>query len=378
MGFGILIPILPTFASKLLDISDFGIGLIVAIYSLVQFLFNPVLGKISDNFGRKPIIIVSLLITSISYLMFSFSESFLILFLSRMLGGLGGSNIGVAQAYIADITTKSERSRGMGLIGAAFGLGFVFGPLVGGLLSEYGYAFAGYASAAFSFTAMLFAIFFLPESNLKKTRGGRISFRIFDPEELKSTFKLPSVGLLLVLFFIIIFSIANIYGTFALLGFKKFGFTDIQNGYLFGLMGIVSSVVQGGLLKRLSVWFRAKYLILIGLLFMMSGLGLIPYGINFTGVAIAGAVLNVGTGILQPTILSLISSAAPENKQGTILGINQSFSALARVLGPLWGGIAFEFIGYEFPFLTGAVFTLITLLITIKFLNKDTLENSDV
>ena len=131
MGFGILIPILPTFASKDLNISDFGIGTIVAVYSLVQFLFNPILGRLSDRLGRRPIILISLLTTAVSYLIFSAAHSFFLLFFSRMLAGFGGSNIGVAQAYIADITTKKERAKGMGIIGAAFGLGFVFGFMLG-------------------------------------------------------------------------------------------------------------------------------------------------------------------------------------------------------------------------------------------------------
>ena len=143
MGFGILIPILPTFASTNLGISDFSIGIIVAVYSFNQFVFNPILGRLSDRIGRRPVIILTLMTTGISYLIFSIADSFFILLVSRLLAGFGGSNIGVAQAYIADITEKDDRAKGMGLIGAAFGLGFVFGPLIGGVLSEYGYWVAG-------------------------------------------------------------------------------------------------------------------------------------------------------------------------------------------------------------------------------------------
>ena len=232
MGFGILIPLLPTFASKQLDINDFGIGIIVAIYSFIQFLFNPIFGKISDRIGRRPIILISLLCTVISYIMFSFAASFLVLFLSRLIAGFGGSNIGVAQAYIADVTTKEERSKGMGIIGAAFGLGFVFGPFIGGLLSRYGYAVAGFGSAAFSFTAFLFAYFFLPESIKEKKTDTKIKFRLFDLKFAREIITHPTVGVLMVLFFIIVFSMANIYGTFSILGYKIYGFSDAQNGYM--------------------------------------------------------------------------------------------------------------------------------------------------
>ena len=357
MGFGILIPILPTFASKDLGVSDFEIGFLIAIFSLVQFLFNPLLGKISDKFGRRPIILITLLLTSVSYIIFSFAGSFLVLFLSRLLAGFGGSNIGVAQAYIADVTSEKDRAKGMGVIGAAFGLGFVFGPLIGGLLSSYSYAFAGFGSAAFSFLAFLFAAFFLPESNTKRNTESKIKLKLFDWDFTKKVLKLPSVSLMMLLFFIIVFSMANIYGTF-------------------GILGIVGAIIQGGAIRSLSKMFKDKTLVLSGTLFMMVGLGLLPYGGNFTGVAVIGGVLAIGTGILQPTLLSMISKFSPAEHQGGVLGLNQSFSAFARVLGPLWGGFSFEFIGYEFPFLTGAVFTLITFIITVFFLNSKKLKEN--
>lgn len=372
MGFGILIPILPTFASKQLGVSDFGIGAIVAIFSLMQFLFNPVMGKISDRIGRRPLILITLLVTSVSYLIFSFADSFLILFLSRLLAGLGGSNIAVAQAYIADITTKEERSKGMGIIGAAFGLGFLFGPLAGAFLSSYGYTVAGLGSAAFSFMAFIFAVFKLPESNAHLRTQEKMRASFFDLEYTKKILAYPSLGFLILLFFIIVFSMANIYGTFALLGYKFYHFSDQQNGILFGISGIVGAAVQGGFMRYASRLSQRK-LILTGTFLMMIGLFMLPHGINFTGVAIVISVFSIGVGILQPTILSMISMHAPDKEQGAILGLNQSFSAFARVLGPLWGGFAYEYIGYQFPFLTGAIFTLITFLLSFLYLKQERL-----
>ncbi|MEW6507905.1 MAG: MFS transporter [Bacteroidota bacterium] len=373
MGFGILIPILPTFASKDLNIADFGIGVIVAIYSMMQFFFNPLLGRLSDRIGRRPVILVTQLLTVISYLMFSFSNSFLILFLSRLLAGLGGSNISVAQAYITDITTKEERSKGMGIIGAAFGLGFVFGPLIGAFLSKYGYHVAGYGSAAFSMLAFIFAYFKLPESNINNRNDSKLTFELFDFSYTKKIIAHPSLGFLIILFFIIIFSIANIYGTFAILGYKVYQFTDQQTGLLFGISGIIGALIQGGLMRFISNRFSYRNLILAGSFFMMIGLGLLPYGGNFFGVSIVISILSIGTGILQPTILSMISRYSPELEQGAILGINQSFSAFARVLGPLWGGFAYDFFGYQFPFLTGAASMFITFLLSYFLLNSERL-----
>jgi multidrug resistance protein len=365
LGFGILIPILPTFASGQIGISDFGIGVIVAIYSLMQFLFNPIFGRISDRIGRRPVILISLLTTAVSYIIFSFSTTFLLLFVSRFLAGIGGSNIGAAQAYIADITDKSNRAKGMGMIGAAFGLGFVFGPIMGGFLSEYGYQYVGFASAGFSFLAFIFAFIFLPESVKEKKTMTNFSISLFNVNDFKKIMKMPNVGIFIFLLFIIIFSVANIYGTFALLGQKLYGFTDRENGYLFGILGIVGTIIQGGLTKRISSIWSEKIIIIVGLLFLMFGLGLLPFGVNFTGVAIVSVILAIGTGVLQPTLFSLVSKYAPEAEQGLVLGVNQSIASLARVLGPLWGGFAFQFLGYESPFITGAVFTFGTILLTL-------------
>ena len=164
LGFGILIPILPSFSVKVLHITDTQIGIAIALYSFMQFLFNPILGRISDKHGRKPVIVACLFLNVIGYLIFSFTNSFFILILSRVVGGLGGSSVAVALAYIADVTDRENRSRGMGIIGAAFGLGFVFGPLMGGLLSSYGYSVIGFVAAGFSFLAFIVTIFALPHS----------------------------------------------------------------------------------------------------------------------------------------------------------------------------------------------------------------------
>lgn len=370
MGFGILIPILPTFASKQVGASDFEIGIVVAIFSFMQFIFNPILGRLSDRVGRRPVILSTQLLTVCSYLIFAVTNSFTLLLISRLIAGIGGSNIGVAQAYIADITTKEERAKGMGLIGAAFGLGFVFGPLIGAILSKYGYSIVGFGAAAFSSSAFLFALTKLPESLTERKNNTKFNFKIFDFSFTKKVISTPSIGILIILFFIIIFSVANIYGTLALLTFKIYHFTDQQNGILFGITGLIGAIVQAGLMKRISQKFSDKKIVIAGLIFMVIGLSLIPYGGNFLGLSIVISILAVGTGILQPIIPTMISKRAEHNLQGSILGVNQSISALARVFGPLWGGFSFDYFGYQFPFLTGAFFTFITIFLAI-YLIKD-------
>jgi DHA1 family tetracycline resistance protein-like MFS transporter len=370
MGFGIIIPLLPGFALKI-GMSDFQIGMTVAIFSLMQFLFNPVLGKISDKIGRRPLILITQLISVIAYIIFGFSNSFLLLFISRMIAGIGGSNIAVAQAYIADITTKEERAKGMGMIGAAFGLGFVFGPILGALLSKYGYTVAGFSSATFSFMAFLFALLKLPESLTNRQSEAKINVKIIDWEFSKKILAHPNLGLPILLFFIIVFSMANIFGTLPILGVKLYHFTDQSNGMMFGIMGIIGTIVQGGFMRKFSQMIGEKRLILWGSILMMIGLGMIPYGRNFLGLSVVISIYAIGSGILQPTILSMISKHSPGNEQGAVLGLNQSLSAFARVLGPLWGGFSFDFFGYEFPFLTGAFFTLVTFLLAYFYLRTE-------
>ncbi len=370
LGFGILIPILPSFAKKELGVDETAIGIAIAIYSFVQFLFNPVFGRLSDKHGRKPVIVVSLFLNAAGYVLFAYTHSYIMLLVSRVIAGIGGSSIGVAQAYIADVTTKENRSKGMGLIGAAFGLGFVFGPLMGGFLSEYGYMVTGFAAAGFSLLAFLLTLFYLPESNLNREASTQKKRSLFDIEGTKKILSRPELFILVLLFFILTFSFANIYGTFALLGIQVYGFSDLQNGYMFGIVGLSSAIVQGGLIGYVNKIMSKKYIIIIGAFLIMITLALIPYGQTFLGLALVSVVLSYGTGTLQPTILSLISEVTSDAEQGITLGINQSFSAFARVLGPLWGGFAFEFLGYPFPFLTGAVFTFLIFLLSIFYLPK--------
>ncbi|MFC2094798.1 MFS transporter [Bacteroidota bacterium] len=370
LGFGILIPILPTFAKIELLVDETAIGLVVAVYSFIQFLFNPILGKISDKYGRKPVIVVSLFINAIGYVLFAFTTSYILLLVSRIVAGIGGSSISVAQAYIADVTTKENRAKGMGVIGAAFGLGFVFGPLIGGFLASYGYMVTGFASATFSILAFIFTIALLPESNASRKSSAETKRKLIDVDALKNVFAKPERAMLIFLFFVLTFSFANIYGTFALLGLQVYGFSDMQNGFMFGIIGLTSAIVQGGLIGRISKVVSKKNILKFGSFFIMVGLALIPYGVTFLGLAIICIFLSIGTGMFQPTVLSLISEVTPENEQGVTLGVNQSVSAIARVLGPLWGGFAFEFLGYPFPFLTGAAFTFVIFIATVFYIPK--------
>jgi DHA1 family tetracycline resistance protein-like MFS transporter len=368
IGFGILIPVLPTIASKNFNASDFEIGLLVAVFSLVQFIFNPYFGQLSDRNGRKPIIVICLLLSASSYFIFAFTNSYLVLLISRIVAGLGGSSISVAQAYIADVTTKEDRSRGMGLIGAAFALGFVFGPLIGGFLSKYGIPVIGFAGASFSFIAFLVTMIFLPESLKEKSVIRRRS--IFNFSAFIEALKRPSIGVVITIFFVVTFSMANIFGTFSLLGYKQFHLTDLQIGVLFGIMGTVSTFSQTGIIHFLTKYFKDVTIISLGTFVLFIALFLVPFSTGYLMLAIVSGGITLGTGLLIPTTLSLLSKVTPDNEQGAVLGINQSLAALARVLGPLWGGFSFQFFGHAFPFITGAVFVFFTFIYVVLYLSS--------
>lgn len=375
LGFGILIPILPSFSIKVLNIDEAQIGIAIAIYSFVQFIFNPILGKLSDKRGRKPVIVFCLFLNAVGYIIFSFTHSYFLLLTSRVIAGIGGSSIGVAQAYIADVTTREKRSKGMGVIGAAFGLGFVFGPLIGGFLANYGFAVIGFVAAGFSLLASILTIIYLPESLKQNQLSENIITQtqrrvLFDFEGMKKILKKPDLAVLIFLFFILTFSFANIYGTFALLGLKVYGFTDQQNGYIYGIIGLASAIVQGGMLGWINKMMSNKTILIIASFLIMIMLAMIPYAGTFLGLAIVSIVLSYGTGTFQPTVLSLISEVVTDTEQGITLGLNQSLASLARVLGPLWGGFAFKYLGYPFPFITGAIFMSIIFLLTVFYLPK--------
>lgn len=371
LGFGILIPIIPTFAVKVLQMNESSVGIVVAVYSLTQFLFNPLFGSLSDRFGRRKIILITLLLNAAGYILFSFTHTFIMLMAARIISGIGGSSIGVAQAYIADVTTPQERAKGMGLIGVAFGLGFVFGPMLGGIFSKFGYEVTGFASAAFSVLAFVLSFFYLPES-LKKPGEDEAPLRkrkLIDFHAFIEVFRKKASFFVITLTFFLTFSVANIYGTFAILGSGHFGFTDFDNGMLFGIMGVVSAFMQGFMMGKLTTRFTKLQLLITGFSSLAVGLALIPYGHSFTIMALILGLMSVGTGSLQPILLSLISQVSSEADQGMVLGLNQSMSSFARVLGPLWGGFAFQYLGYQIPFFTGAVVSILLLFYCAKYYN---------
>lgn len=355
MGFGIVIPLLPLYGERYHP-SPAEFGLLMAVFSFMQFLFAPILGRLSDRFGRRPILLLSLAGTVIGYVLFAFQQSIELLFLSRVVAGIMGANVATAQAVIADITAPEERARGMGLIGAAFGLGFILGPAIGGLAVRFGEAAPGLLAAFLSSTALVLAALALPETNSKNgARGYRAMERgWFSPRRLLDALRHPQIGLLLVTFFLATFAFANFESTFALFAEKRFSLDVAHVTYLFVYVGILAVLVQGGLIGRLVKQYGESSLILAGALVLVPGYLALTFLTLLYQLLFFLGFLALGAGLTGPSLSSLVSKLSSTDEQGGILGIYQSLSSLARILGPFWGVYSLRAIGPQAPYFTAA------------------------
>ncbi len=343
IGFGMVIPILPFYANTPpFSATPLEIGFLVASYSLMQFFFSPLLGRLSDRYGRRPVLFISLLGSAVGYFVIGFASTLFLVFLGRIIGGITGGNISTAQAYIADVTSKENRAKGMGLFGAAFGLGFIFGPAFAGILSKYGVHVPFFFAAALSFVNAIALYFILPESlkasarRVLPERKNRL-LELFDSLKNKEFREINIVYFLLVTAFSIMTYAFVLYTTF------RFGYTAEQNGYLFAFVGLIAILGQGFLFGRLVKRYGESSLIVAGCLLMVVSLFAVPlvgpqYG-GLIGLLIGTAVLSFGNSLASPGLTSLASKTADEHDQGRAMGILQSGASLARVIGPVIGGL---------------------------------------
>lgn len=364
LGFGIVIPLLPFYAQHY-GATPTVIGLLSSSYSLMQFVFVPFWGKLSDRVGRRPIILMSVFGSFISYLIFGFANSLFLLFFSRMLAGLMGANIATAQAYIGDTTTFEERAKYMGLIGAAFGVGFMLGPFVGGVMSRISFGAPGFLASGLALINVVLAYFMLPESVKDRSksvrRPGLLNF-----STVAEAFRQPGIGKLVLVFFFYTVAFSNLYVAFPLFTGSVFKYGAAENGYLFAYIGLVAIIVQGGAIGKLARKFGEKSLMATGLVLLLAGLVLVPGATTLVHLVLLITFLAVGSALVTPSLTSLISKSAGHGEQGTVLGVSQSFSSLARVIGPFWGGFILGTAGISWPFYTGSIMLLAALLLVWK------------
>ncbi|MDX2023968.1 MAG: MFS transporter [Deltaproteobacteria bacterium] len=369
LGFGLVVPFLPGVARDL-GASDLGATLLGSAYSLMQFLFIPFWGRLSDRVGRRPVLLWSIAASVVGMTLLGFANSLVLLFAARLFSGVATANIAVAQAYIADITTPQTRARGMGMIGMAFGLGFILGPFIGGELGHFEVLgrqgpLAAFAAAAASLVNLLFAWRVLPESLPAEKRtdvnAPRRRWRPLDLGALHQVTSVPGVGRSVALSFLVTFFFAGMELTFRLFTEDAFGLTVAQTGRVFGFVGIIAAVVQGGLIGR----FTKRY----GEVRLM-GWGIWGLALGFAGLAasvlpgttlglvtlmVACAFIAAGNGLTVPSLSSYTSRRAGPAVQGMTLGVMQSLSALARAFGPFAGGLAYQFIAPWGPYVVGAM-----------------------
>jgi len=365
VGFGLVIPLLP-FYGEAFHAEPGTVTLLLATYSFAQFLMAPVWGRLSDRHGRKPILLVSLCFSVASYLWLANASALWMLFAARLLSGAGAGNITAAQAYVADVTPPEHRAKGMGMIGAAFGLGFTIGPAIGGFIAGEHPGIAELAQPAFvaaglSALALLFTLARLPESLPPEARAG-----ISRPGRLalaRRAFRRPALRQLIILLFVTIAAFAGMESTFALWAERAFGWGPQTVGYTFFYVGIVLAAMQGGLVGKLVERFGEARLVTAGAGIIALGLVAIPFSVRVPLVLVAMAFLAIGMGLLNPSINGLLSLHATADEQGGILGVGQSASSLARIIGPAIAGQFFDTFGRNAPYFLSAVLMVgVTLL----------------
>jgi DHA1 family tetracycline resistance protein-like MFS transporter len=362
VGFGIIVPLLPYYAQTY-GATGVEVGLLLASFSAMQFLLSPIWGRLSDRIGRRPMLIGSLVLTAGSYVMFAFAGSLAVLFASRILAGIAGATISTAQAYVADTTPLEKRTQGMGLIFAAFGAGFIFGPAIGGILSHWGYAVPGLAAAGLALAACIAAILFLPESLPREARAEAIAHRSAAPVSRAEMFQRPVIGPGLTLLFLSTVCFAAMEGTFALFGQWRYGLGPRQIGFLLAYAGVLAVILQGGIVGRLARRFGEGSLVRAGYVVMAAGLVAMALAPRLPLMMVALGVTAVGSSLAGPTLAGLVSSAASPIEQGAVLGLYQSMGSLGRAIGPFLGGLAFDHITHPSPmWLAGIVVGLSSIL----------------
>ena len=365
IGFGLVIPILPLMIQKIGG-GTLLVGGIIALFSFFQFLFSPILGRLSDKFGRRPILVLSSFLNSMSYFLIFFSQQIWIILIARILAGIGSANISVAQAYIADTSSSHERTRKLGMIGAVFGLGFIVGPLIGGIISsQISIAVAFLVPAVLSLINTVLIYFILPESNKNLQKHIKIEF--INIAVTKEVLRPKNIAFLLLLFFFVNFALSLIIGVFSLLGQSKFSWNESQNGYFFGLIGLSSFLTQGVLIRIMLRWISEIKMIRLGLVVFAISIVLMGLSPFVWMTIILGLLVPFSVSLLMINTQSLISLESKPEEQGIVMGVAQSFAALGRVFGPLAGG-ALAIYSLSLPFVVSGIVTVFILLVGHKYL----------
>ncbi len=358
IGFGVVVPILP-FWSERFGASGALLGLLLASYAAMQFLFAPVWGRLSDRVGRRPVMLITIAGTALSLLFLGLADSLFLLFCARLLGGIFGSNVSVATAYLTDVTDEADRTRWMGMIGASFAVGFTLGPPIGGILSRVGHEVPMLFAAGLATLNLAWAALRLREPEFHEERPQpNLTSRL-------EVLRVPMIGRICFIYFLFSLAVTQLETTFAFFMSHRFGYDELGVGLVMLAMAIVMGGIQGGGMKRLSERFPLQRLVPVGLIMMSLAFAAIPLSSTVAFLLLPLGAAAVGRGISQPPMMSLVSLEADEGSRGLVMGVFQSTASAARIVGPIAAGILYD-VGQPFPYWTAAGLTAVAALLALR------------
>ena len=351
VGFGIVVPILPYYA-KSLDTSPTTLGFLLAVYPAFQFIFSPIWGRLSDRIGRKPVMLATILGTAGALTLLGVSHSLLGLFAGRILGGIFGANISVATAYVADVTREDERTRWMGMVGASFGVGFLIGPAIGGVLAPFGYGVPMLVAAGLAAVNFLYAVVVLKEPpSHRPVAGGRVPIRVLASAQVRN---------LCATYFLFTFAVTQLETVFAYFMKDSFGYDVPQVAWILVLMALVMASIQGGAIRRLVTRFGERNLVIFGVTLMGVSFATMPWP-RVVGVLLVPLLGSaVGRAVSQPSLLGLVSFQTTHTTRGAVMGVFQASASAARVVGPLAAGALYDW-KHSAPFLLASLLMIVAL-----------------
>lgn len=366
VGFGIIIPFLPFWAERF-GASAAEVTLLMSVYALCQFLFAIPLGAWSDRIGRKPVLLLSIAGSILSSVILAFADALWVIFAARAVAGIMAANLAVAHAYVADVTTPENRAKGMGLMGATFGVGFIFGPALGGFLAGTDAANPNYqltflVAAGLAALSALGGLLFLPESPRQRDNGLRLGLRV-RIRAFSDAVRVPSVAGPIVVALVVSLAMTVLESTYPLWTNRAHGWGPRENGWFFAYIGVVLVIVQGGLVGRLIGRFGEIRVLAVAIVVLGVGMALTPASLQLWVLFISGGAIAIGYGLAQPSLNTLASKSAPAEIQGSIMGALQSSQSLARMIGPALAGILFQDYGRDTPYFVGAVLLALSLFL---------------
>ncbi|TFG25448.1 MAG: MFS transporter [Promethearchaeota archaeon] len=377
LGFSMVAPVIP-FLALSLGLNVLQIGLILSIFSLCQFFASPVTGKLSDRYGRKPLLIVSQISTLIGFILLGLANNVWILILARLVDGLLGSNMTVSQAYISDVTEPKNRTKVYGYSSAVFGAALIFGPLIGGTLSTISYSTPMFFAALVCLVSILLVVIFLPESLTIKEEKVRITFNdIFPIDDAKRFFKDSKIRKLLIIFFLYSFGFMLFISTYALFAEMQINVTALEVGFFMAWIGILRVFFQTVLISPLQKTFDENKVLKIGIISMITAFTILIFTTTFLFAFIPLVFIAFGTGICRPVLTSKLANSVEREETGSLLGVNNALTSIAMIITPILGGIILYYLSSQtLPVISASFFVMIFIILLFTVSEKDSFQEN--